>query len=120
MLLATSYFLIGIASKFYHMLFLMPLQVVGMSIAYAEITAQITKPLERQNYGKAIGLSTATQLLAGTLTPIIGGYFVSEYDFAMWCNIAAAVSVLSVVLLQVVGGYMNAAAQRLPTDDTSR
>lgn len=115
--LALSYFLIGIANDFKQMLILMPLQVVGMSIAYAELSAQVTKPIERQNYGKAIGLSQATQLLAATLTPIIGGYFVSEYDFSMWCNIAAAVSVLTAILLYFVGGYMNTAAPRLPTKD---
>lgn len=94
----------------------MPLEVVGMSIVYAEFSAQTANCVERDQVGKALGLSHATNLASSTLFVLVAGYFVSEYDFHVWCYMAALVSIVVIVLLQYKADYMTKPqTKHLPT-----
>lgn len=114
-ILTISYIVISFLKEFYQLLIIMPIQVIGLSIAYAELSAQTVNAVDRHYCGKAVGLGHAVQLLAATLTSVIAGYFISEFDFAIWCYIAAAVSSIGVLILPYVGGYMNQQMDRLPS-----
>uniref|UniRef100_A0A915JKP7 Major facilitator superfamily (MFS) profile domain-containing protein n=1 Tax=Romanomermis culicivorax TaxID=13658 RepID=A0A915JKP7_ROMCU len=113
---ALAYVAISFAQEFYLFLIFMPLQVIGMSIVYAELSAQTANCVERRNVGKAVGLGHAVNLSAATLFSLTAGVFISEFNFAAWCYIAAAVSLVVLVLLHYKGSYMNdQQANKLPS-----
>lgn len=110
-----AYIGISFSTVFTHYLVFMPMEVIGMSIVYAEFSAQTANCVDRNNVGKAMGLSHAVNLTSSTLFALVAGYFISEYDFHIWCYMAAFVSIVVIVLLQYYGEFMIKQAKNLPT-----
>jgi MFS family permease len=88
--------------------------VIGVCIAFAELTAQVMSVAPKNHVGKAAGLNRAVGLVAATMTPLIAGYYIDTFESGLLCYSSAALSIFAFGLVHKFGGFMNSYSQRLP------
>uniref|UniRef100_A0A914ULZ6 Uncharacterized protein n=1 Tax=Plectus sambesii TaxID=2011161 RepID=A0A914ULZ6_9BILA len=113
-ILTVSYLYLSQVSKYEHLLIGMPMQVIGVCIAFAELTAQVMGAAPKNHVGKAAGLNRAVNLIAATMTPVVAGYYIDTFESGLLCYISAALSLFAFVMVHLYGGFMNSYSQRLP------
>lgn len=62
---------------------------VGSSVARPALTTMLTNSVPEQEHGLALGINQASNSVALTLAPILGGLLITEHAFAAWAGVAA-------------------------------
>ncbi|CAB3410862.1 unnamed protein product [Caenorhabditis bovis] len=113
-ILTISYIYLAIFRDYTHLLFGMPLQVIGVTIGLGEVSSQLMGTIGRGGAGKAAALIRISQLLAGILIPFIVGSWMSHIDSTWLCVASAGISIIAIGLVEKYGSFMKFNAALLP------
>lgn len=62
---------------------------VGSSVARPAMTTMLTNSVPDEEHGLALGINQASNSVALTLAPILGGFLITERAFEAWAGVAA-------------------------------
>lgn len=91
--------------------------MIGVSIAFGQLSAQILGHAGRGNVGKAAAMSRATLVGAAAIAPFIIGIretLLHQFDHTLLCYICALLSLAAIPIVQVYGTFMHAHFTFLP------
>ncbi|VDM37675.1 unnamed protein product [Toxocara canis] len=112
--LAVSYLYLSQVKDYVYLLIGMPLQVLGICIAYGQLSSQIMGNVGRANLGKAAALNRGTQLAASAMAPLITGYYVDGEEASILCYVSAFLSVIGVLVVHKYANFMRSHLHNLP------
>lgn len=113
-LLSIAYLSMSFVSTYNQLMFLMIAQIIGYSMAFAEISTQLTSCVDRTELGKATGLGMSAQWLAQCFIPLAVGYFMEHSDYRWLGYGACAFTIGSAVAITKYGEFINRRMVGLP------
>uniref|UniRef100_A0A0N5AAM5 MFS domain-containing protein n=1 Tax=Syphacia muris TaxID=451379 RepID=A0A0N5AAM5_9BILA len=113
-LLFLSYLFLSQYREYSYLLIGMPVQALGVCMAYGQLSGQILGRAGHGNVGKAAALNRGAQLIATAMAPLITGYYIDTNESQLLCYLNAVITLVGIGLVHKFGGFMRSHFQNLP------
>ncbi|VDK44425.1 unnamed protein product [Anisakis simplex] len=114
LLLSASFLYLSQTDSYASILLGMPFQVIGVCIAFGQLSSQIMGNVGHANLGKAAALNRGTQVAATLLTPLFSGYYIDGDEARILCYLSAFINAAGMIIVHFYGTFMRHHVHKLP------